>query len=379
MSQIDRAILVTSILLAFFENVDPFSRFKTDNTFYHIFAQHPRKLSVMAKSTSTLPLIDQHLAFDGWVDLLRARLRDQACSTAELAKMLDLSESNLYKRLRGQTAWTLTEFLSISRYFKLPLDLPLNQNSTALVFYADEQPTQAFDAEAYLRKLTELTLLYAQENTLIHVVTAELPVFYFFDSPTLLALKLFQFTRARHDHRVGPISSWDLLRTQHWLPQTQAAYQRYLQTPAYEVWGKSPLAVFLSQLISMHRLRLIPEATLPLVCQELEQLVHKLSTLIDESFLKHALHTYRVDEDRHSGAIFHLHARQQGDMAFVTFDNPFHLRSAGPHTAAHFEAFAKTAFLRARPLSQDRELRQFYTDRLQADVLAAIVELRLEE
>lgn len=57
--------------------------------------------------------------------VLREQLSEQHVSITELAQKLGLSESSIYRRLRGEISWRLTEIIAVAMMLNYPEPLRL--------------------------------------------------------------------------------------------------------------------------------------------------------------------------------------------------------------------------------------------------------------
>ncbi|MCC6463442.1 MAG: hypothetical protein IT260_23430 [Saprospiraceae bacterium] len=185
-----------------------------------------------------------------------SEIRRHLPANMELAKtiepLLGLSSSSLYKRLRGEAAFTADELLLLARSFAVSLDhfVLKNKGIVRVDFPAMTTPLRA--APEFLQQIKQhLLLATLLPQARLWYATSEVPLFHYFKFPELAAFKLHMWSR----------TTWQLdsIRpTQFcWADNPDAAqieeqcaylFKLYTQLESYEFWPSYLLENTLSQI-----------------------------------------------------------------------------------------------------------------------------------
>ncbi|MCH2217247.1 MAG: hypothetical protein MK076_04070, partial [Flavobacteriales bacterium] len=109
----------------------------------------------------------------------------------ELADVMAISKDGVYRRWRGDTLLTLEDLQKLSKRYPISVDTLLNSSPTH--FMTEYNSNLDFDLEKFLTDLKQRFqfLLSLDVPTQIYFNAKELPIFYLFHSPELLAFKSF--------------------------------------------------------------------------------------------------------------------------------------------------------------------------------------------
>ena len=298
-----------------------------------------------------------------WTQTLRQRMESHNMSVRQLAAMLNVSESNTHRRLRGSTPWTLQEYLSLSQLFGIDPALSLTDNAV-LRLIPSEAPSAPFEAGQYLENLLLSIERFDPEKGRLRIVATDLPIMFFLRHPILLRTKLKLFEQARSTGMISLLRKEDLKLDERLRRRCEKVQEIFMKIPSQQVWSPNPVDGLLKQLGTLRDLGTLNSETSELIIEDLQALANSLEAYILASTLEGASSELRFDPNRVSGAIFQVSQPDLGSYAYITFDSPHHLASIDQESAAYFEAFAKTAFHRARPISTDAVQVHRYLQRL---------------
>lgn len=135
-----------------------------------------------------------------------AEIRRLLPDNMELAKsigpLLNLGNSNLYKRLRGEVAFSADELTTLARHFSISLDQFLLNRSGNARLYFPAMHTPVSSALTYLKQIRQhLILANHLPDARLFYATTEIPMFHYFKYPELTAFKLYIWQRTTwQDH-----------------------------------------------------------------------------------------------------------------------------------------------------------------------------------
>lgn len=115
----------------------------------------------------------------------------------ELSDLLELSSDSAYRRIRGETAFTLDEIIKICNAYKISFDSFTAQQSGVVNFYYAQPKNEQSGMIEYLQRIlddmkaidraTEKEIIYAAED---------IPIFHLFKFPELASFKIFYWMKS---------------------------------------------------------------------------------------------------------------------------------------------------------------------------------------
>ena len=158
----------------------------------------------------------------------------------ELAGMLHLSDSAVYKRLNGTVPITMEEFVFLCQQFDISADELLGFSRSFLRFTQplEEKPLNSYNDFLEI-VLNDLVRLQKEDRPEIWYVTNEIPFFHQFLFPELSAFKYFYY--ARHVWELPAFQNHRFSLDNYWMQQPSRSGGRkllnaYYQIPSVEVW-----------------------------------------------------------------------------------------------------------------------------------------------
>jgi len=130
----------------------------------------------------------QQLLFEN----IKAKLPPHLSLVDEVAEILDISNDNSYKKVRGETSISLEEISKLAAYFKISVDQALNLQTDTGTFTGKYITSENFNFEKYLeQQLNDLRFVASFRQKEITFLSKDIPVFHFFAFPELAAFKYF--------------------------------------------------------------------------------------------------------------------------------------------------------------------------------------------
>ena len=123
---------------------------------------------------------------------LAQRFPNKKAFIAELKRILGLKESAIYKKLRGDSQFTLKDMLMLSMHLSFSMDQYFAKKASPVPFQVDAIRRQPASYEEYLQNINlHFRDLKAAENVTMYYVACEMPLFHYLQFPFLFYFKLF--------------------------------------------------------------------------------------------------------------------------------------------------------------------------------------------
>jgi len=296
-------------------------------------------------------------------DEIRQLLPGDKSLAKELAMVLNIGESAVYKKLRGDNPLTLDEAAALAQHFHFSLDnylLP-QKGVVPMTFYPLVEQTN--DPLDFLRRLlANIEIATRLPASSLHYATVEIPVFHYLHFPELTAFKLFVWGR----------STWELdEQGVDFHPETLAVSEEmnYLRTrilhcyyrwPSTEFWTLHMLDNTLSQIRYFTDQHIFRDNTFP------ARLFAQIGQLLEHQQKMAASgrkHPPGQKPQRDAGAfrLFHNEIAPTGNTFLVqsadknavyfTFDNPDFFQTSNLTFVAYAQKWFDRLLKRSTPLS----------------------------
>lgn len=168
----------------------------------------------------------------------------------ELSDLLELSPDSAYRRIRGETAFTLDEIIKICNAYKISFDsFCIQQNSIVNFKYWSMTNDPAGMTEYFKRILEDMkTIDHAPKKEIIYVAE-DIPVFHLFKFPELASFKIFYWMKSvmnvpelegkKYDHALLPSEIFETGK------QILNLYKRF---PSIEIWSERTISSIMKQI-----------------------------------------------------------------------------------------------------------------------------------
>ncbi len=203
---------------------------------------------------------DAQIAF---LDRIRVTYKSKKLFIEALAKLLNVSESGIYRRLRAEIKLSTAETKSLQERYPavLPLEKYRSDRTTKLEMeYSDYDPVQHNLLHQLGDMLRELSIAKSDKQAMIYYMAADIPLFQLFYSKELTAFYFYLLKKLvleREDYiRKTFILADELLQPE--VAEAQKLYDLYQQLPGCELWSKQTTAQLLTYLHEMRQLKNIP-------------------------------------------------------------------------------------------------------------------------
>ena len=206
---------------------------------------------------------------------LQSRFRSRSEMVHSLGKTLNVGRDAIYRRLRGDTALTADELMTIAGEYQVPVEERRREEVPALYYHAGVHTITS--DESYFENIRAQTKhMVDLPNVWVNYATPELPIFYELATPLLRAFKIYVFGT----------TTWGLKKWRNTLftpdlisPKTHALVDDILadtaRIPGRELWTIGILDVTLRQISYMANLHRFAFE------KHLHQLFDELETVVD--------------------------------------------------------------------------------------------------
>jgi hypothetical protein len=168
----------------------------------------------------------------------------------ELADILGVSSDSAYRRIRGTTALTLEEVITLSTHFKISLDSFLNFSTGMVTFNYAVIDNKIESFKGFLEKQRDdLKKIVATENSHITYACEDIPVFHNYRYPKLASFKIFYWLKSimNVEELEGQKFSQELI-PQELKDIGENIYKLYSQVPSTEIWTDTTIQSTIKQI-----------------------------------------------------------------------------------------------------------------------------------
>jgi len=187
---------------------------------------------------------------ENFIELLKRNTPSQTHLAAEIADLLGVSVDSVYRRMRGETAITLSESILICNHFGISLESLAGDSSSTVNFQINKLSNDPSTFKDYLLGLLEgiqkanrfdqRKMIYAAED---------LPVFYHFFLPNLARFKSVYWTKSIMNlPEVQLQKVEDIQSPKEWKEIVGEIGKEFLNLPSIEIWNEDTLKSTLQQI-----------------------------------------------------------------------------------------------------------------------------------
>jgi len=191
-----------------------------------------------------------------FLDLLSSKLEPNEKLVNKLMDVLFISSDSAYRRIRGDTTFSMPEFITLSKHFNISADAFIGSSSedSAALFQTKSFNNQILSYIEFVQNefsrppfSKQFEMIYAAKG---------LPVYYNFIFPEIASFKAFYYYRVLWQNPDVQIPQYEFESFYKMLNQMQPGLkkieakikQEYLQTPTTEIWNGNTLDGHLHQL-----------------------------------------------------------------------------------------------------------------------------------
>lgn len=183
-----------------------------------------------------------------FLERIKDSLPTNASFIDEIADVLEISNDSAYRRLRGETALTITEVSLLCTNYNISFDMFANNNQTVSFNYNKLQNTSEF-TEFLTSIMLDMQKIQKSENNQIIYAAVDIPIFHHFNFPELSAFKMYYWMKA-----VVGVDEFNNKKFSVEIIDDEISkigkeiYKLYLNIPSIEIWTTETINSLIKQI-----------------------------------------------------------------------------------------------------------------------------------
>jgi hypothetical protein len=168
----------------------------------------------------------------------------------EVSCALGISADSAYRRLRGETDFTLNETVKLCLHFSIPLEALNSEMEDVVTFKINNILGTSNRFSTYLDSLDrDLTWLTKFDDSMLYYAAEDTPVFYHFFFPRLSAFKIIYWTKSiLNAPQFQGLKVEDMVLPEDWKDKILDITQKYQSIPTTEIWNEDTIKSTLQQI-----------------------------------------------------------------------------------------------------------------------------------
>ncbi len=187
---------------------------------------------------------------NAFFEKIKSSLAPNISLANDLSDILEVSTDGAYRRLRGETELTMTEFLKLCKHYRLSPESLSISNSNVVSFNYNVLSRNEKNFEQYLGTiLNDLVQVSKIPNSQITFTAEDTPIFHYFNYPNLTAFKLFYWNKAivNVPSLEGKKFHTDYISNE--LKDTaKKIFETYVHINSVEIWSEHTIVSVLKQI-----------------------------------------------------------------------------------------------------------------------------------
>lgn len=160
-----------------------------------------------------------------------------------LSELLNISTDGAYRRIRGETSFTLDEIIEVCSHFHISFDSFCNNNTGTVAFSCKLLTSDEAKFDQYLDGiLSDMTKIASFDKKHVIYSAEDPPVFHYFIYPALTAFKLFYWKKAiiNAPSLEGVKFSSGIIDPVQ-IETARKISELYVQIPSVEIWSEDTI------------------------------------------------------------------------------------------------------------------------------------------
>lgn len=167
----------------------------------------------------------------------------------EVSRALGISADSAYRRLRGETDFTLNETVKLCMHFGIPLEALNSEMEDVVTFRINNILGNGNSFSTYLDSLDrDLTWLAKFDDSMLYYAAEDIPVFYHFFFPRLSRFKMIYWTKSiLNVPQYQGMKVEDVELPTDWAEKVAVITPKYQRIPTTEIWNEDTIKSTLQQ------------------------------------------------------------------------------------------------------------------------------------
>lgn len=186
-----------------------------------------------------------------FLKLIQQRIPEHINAVETLSVVLGIGNDSTYRRLRGETALTYEEAFKLADHFGLSLDSAGIDALKRVDFDAGIPINNLEDYQAHSNRIMDRMLRFENygENAHMYYFALDFPLFYIYNSPSLLKLKSYVWGRNILGlPEMAAVTFDEFIIPEEKLKKDLEVIRSYSRIPSTEIWTNSSYVATLKQL-----------------------------------------------------------------------------------------------------------------------------------
>lgn len=185
-----------------------------------------------------------------FVQIIKKTVPSNLHLAEEVSRALNISADSAYRRLRGETDFTLNEAVKLCSYFSIPFEALNTEIDDVVSFRINNILGNDNSFQQYLNSLDrDLTWLARFDNSMLYYAAEDLPVFYHFFFPRLARFKMIYWTKSILNTQEFQGSKAEEVTLPHdWSEKLTEITRAYQRIPTTEIWNEDTIKSTLQQI-----------------------------------------------------------------------------------------------------------------------------------
>ena len=187
---------------------------------------------------------------ENFIQAIRSLLKSDQSLVNELSELLHVSTDSAYRRIRGETEFSVTEVAKLCNHFQISFDSLSNTHGHSVHFRYDVPGNDNESYLTYLRNIySGLKMIHQAEEKLIHYIADDIPLFHLFAYPLLANFKSYYYLRSVmnvEEYADGYFEDADV--PEEIMETGREILTMYREIPSVEIWSEQSINSILKQI-----------------------------------------------------------------------------------------------------------------------------------
>jgi len=221
-----------------------------------------------------------------FVEKIKEMIPQGLSLVSELSDLIGISNDSAYRRIRGETSFTIEEIVKICKRYKISFDSFSNSTSGTVTFYYDLITESEESFLKYLNTILQgMQRIKGTADGEIMYAAEDIPIFQLFNRPELAAFKIFYWMKSVMNIPSLEKKKVDLSLVSDEIMNTgREMLKIYKKIPSVEIWSDKTISSILKQIDYYHESGMFNNKTDALhICDVLQELLNDIQKQAEQS------------------------------------------------------------------------------------------------